>query len=196
VGCRRAPEGFPDGTHDSFRRFLPQCSTLANAVINENCSALASLSRPPRETWQTDEQCNCSRGRRRVANPSRRAATNLRKTFTLQSVSFIASYEDSRAPDSVPRHSRGVRRGIPRSPPFVCLSTSAFLSSRVPADLRCLSLVRCGTSLVADVEVRSRCLLSFFRRSVDTKSYTSTAHNQTKAHKYFLRWFMFATEGS
>jgi hypothetical protein len=114
------PRGFQTAPTIPLDASYRQFSTLANAVINENCSALASWSRPPRETRQTDEQCNCSRGRRRVANPSRRAATNLRKTFTLQSVSFIASYEDSRALDSVPKHSRGVRRGIPgRRPSYV-----------------------------------------------------------------------------
>src|SRR5882724_7853508 len=54
------------------------------------------------------------------------------------------------------------------------------LSSMVPTDLRCLSLVRCATNLVADVEVGSRCLLNFFRRSINTKSYTSTVHYKPK----------------
>src|SRR6266481_2233477 len=70
------------------------------------------------------------------------------------------------------------------------------LSSRVPTDLRCLSLVRCATNLVADVEVGSRCLLNFFRRSSNTKSYTPTSHYKPKVHKYWLQWVIFATESS
>ena len=66
----------------------------------------------------------------------------------------------------------------------------------VPKDLRCLSLVRCATNLVADVEVGSRCLLNFFRRSSKTKSYTSTPHCKPKVHKYWLQRFIFATESS
>jgi hexosaminidase len=34
------------------------------------------------------------------------------------------------------------------------------------------------------------------RRSIDTKSYTSTLHNQPKVHKYLLRCFIFATKSS
>jgi hexosaminidase len=34
------------------------------------------------------------------------------------------------------------------------------------------------------------------RRSIDTKSYTSTLHNQQKVHKYLLRCFIFATKSS
>src|SRR6266853_3729741 len=70
------------------------------------------------------------------------------------------------------------------------------LSSMVPTDLQCLSLVRCATNLVADVEVGSRCILNFFRRSSKTKSYTSTAHYQPKVHKYWLQRIIFATESS
>src|SRR5882724_9745806 len=70
------------------------------------------------------------------------------------------------------------------------------LSSTVPTSLRCLSLVRCATNSVADVEVGSCCLLNFFRRSINTKSYTSTLHNQQKVYKYSLRCFIFATESS
>jgi hypothetical protein len=50
--------------------------------------------------------------------------------------------------------------------------------------------------LVADVEVGSRCLLNFFRRSINTKSYTSTAHSQRKLHKCLLPSVIFATESS
>src|SRR6266852_1979752 len=71
------------------------------------------------------------------------------------------------------------------SPPVRRLpAVGLLLSSMVPTDLRCLSLVRCATNLVADVEVGSCCLLNFFRRSIKTKSYTSTAHHKLKAHKY------------
>ena len=80
---------------------------------------------------------------------------------------------------------------VPRLP-----AVGLLLSSRAPTDLRCLSLVRCATSLVVDVEVGSRCLLNFFKRSINTKSYTSTPHNQLKVHKYLLRSFIFATESS
>src|SRR5258707_14094524 len=83
------------------------------------------------------------------------------------------------------------------SPPVRRLPAVGLLpSSMVPTDLRCLSLVRCATNLVADVEVGSRCLLNFFRRSSKTKSYTSTAHYQPKVHKYWLQWVIFATESS
>src|SRR5436190_18452482 len=84
-------------------------------------------------------------------------------------------------------HSPPVRRLPAVGPP---------LSSMVPTDLLCLPLVRCATNLVADVEVGSRCLLNFFRRSINTKSYTSTANNQPKVHKYRLRCFIFATESN
>src|SRR5271167_8613 len=70
------------------------------------------------------------------------------------------------------------------------------LSSMVPTNLRCPLPVRCATNLVADVEVGSRCLLIFFRRSINTKSYTSTSHNQTKVHKQAPRCPIFATESS
>ena len=70
------------------------------------------------------------------------------------------------------------------------------LSSMAPTNLRCPLPVRCATNLVADVEVESRCLLNFFRRSINTKSYTSTPRNQPKVHKYSLRCFIFATESS
>src|SRR5882724_4946950 len=84
-----------------------------------------------------------------------------------------------------------------RSPPVRRLpAVGLLLSSRVPTDLRCLSLVRCATNLVADVEVGSRCLLNFFRRSSKTKSYTSTPHCKPKVHKYWLQRFIFATESS
>src|SRR5229473_2772776 len=83
------------------------------------------------------------------------------------------------------------------SPPARRLpAVGLLLSSRVPTDLQCLSLVRCATNWVADVEVGSRCLLNFFRRSINTKSYTSTAHYKPKVHKYWLRCFIFATESS
>src|SRR6266852_3985433 len=83
------------------------------------------------------------------------------------------------------------------SPPVLRLpAVGLLLSSMVPTDPRCPSLVRCATNSVADVEVGSRCLLIFFRRSIKTKSYTSTSHNQSKAHKYSLRCFIFATESS
>src|SRR6266849_5841492 len=83
------------------------------------------------------------------------------------------------------------------SPPVRRLpAVGLLLSSMVPTDLRCLSLVRCATNLVANVEVGSRCLLNFFRRSTDTKSYTSTAHYKPKVHKYWLQCFIFATESS
>src|ERR1700686_3435849 len=83
------------------------------------------------------------------------------------------------------------------SPPVLRLpAVGLLLSSMVPIDLRCLSLVRCATNLVADVEVGSRCLLNFFRRSINTKSYTSTAHHKPKVHKYRLQRFIFATESS
>src|SRR5229473_2756729 len=83
------------------------------------------------------------------------------------------------------------------TPPALRLpAVGLLLSSMVPTDLRCPSLVRCATNLVADVEVGSRCLLNFFRRSINTKSYTSTPHNQQKVHKYSLRCFIFATESS
>src|SRR5882724_1264123 len=78
------------------------------------------------------------------------------------------------------------------SPPVRRLpAVGLLLSSRVPKDLRCLSLVRCATNSVADVEVGSRCLLNFFRRSINTKSYTSTAHYETKVHKHWLQRFIF-----
>src|ERR1700757_1408646 len=80
---------------------------------------------------------------------------------------------------------------VPRLP-----AVGLLLSSMVPTDLRCLSLVRCATNLVADVEVGSHCLLNFFRRSINTKSYTSTSHYETKVHKYWLQCFIFATESS
>src|SRR6202162_2150139 len=83
------------------------------------------------------------------------------------------------------------------SPPALRLpAVGLLLSSMVPTDLRCLSLVRCATNSVADVEVGSCCLLNFFRRSINTKSYTSTLHNQQKVYKYSLRCFIFATESS
>src|SRR6266481_5292683 len=83
------------------------------------------------------------------------------------------------------------------SPPVLRLpAVGLLLSSMVPTDLRCLSLVRCATNLVADVEVGSRCLLNFFRRSINTKSYTPTAHYKPKVQKYWLRCFNFATESS
>src|SRR6266404_9363135 len=83
------------------------------------------------------------------------------------------------------------------SPPALRLPAVGLLtSSMVPTDLRCLSLVRCATNSVADVEVGSRCLLNFFRRSIKTKSYTSTAHYKPKVHKYWLQRFIFATESS
>src|ERR1700756_4017900 len=83
------------------------------------------------------------------------------------------------------------------SPPARRLpAVGPLLSSMVPTDLRCLSLVRCATNWVADVEVGSRCLLNFFRRSISTKSYTSTAHYQPKVYKYWLQCFIFATESS
>src|SRR5229473_3414406 len=83
------------------------------------------------------------------------------------------------------------------SPPALRLpAVGLLLSSMVPTDLRCLSLVRCATNSVADVEVGSRCLLNFFRRSINTKSYTSTSQNQTKVHKYLLRCFIFAMGSS
>jgi hypothetical protein len=49
-------------------------------------------------------------------------------------------------------------------------AVSLRLRSRVPADLRRLSLVRCVTSLLADVEVGSYCLLDFFKRRTNPKS--------------------------
>jgi hypothetical protein len=58
------------------------------------------------------------------------------------------------------------------------------LSSRVPTSLRCPLPVRCATNLVNDVEVGSRCLLNFFRRRINTTSYTSTSRNHLKIHKY------------
>ena len=74
------------------------------------------------------------------------------------------------------------------SPPVRRLPAVGLLpSSMVPTDLQCLSLVRCATNLVADVEVGSRCLLNFFRRSSKTKSYTSTPHCKPKVHKYWLQ---------
>src|SRR5882724_1005978 len=83
------------------------------------------------------------------------------------------------------------------SPPVRRLPAAGLLlSSRVPTDLRRLSLVRCATNLVADVEVGSRCLLNFFRRSSKKKSYTSTARYKPKVQKYWLRCFNFATESS
>jgi hypothetical protein len=45
-----------------------------------------------------------------------------------------------------------------------------FFSSRVPTHLRCFSLVRCATNLVADAEVGSRSLLNFFRRNINIES--------------------------
>src|SRR6266849_5237487 len=83
------------------------------------------------------------------------------------------------------------------SPPVLLLpAVGLLLSSMAPTDLRYLSLVRCATNSAADVEVGSCCLLIFFRRSINTKSYTSTPHNQPKVHKYSLRCFIFATESS
>src|SRR6266403_294825 len=70
------------------------------------------------------------------------------------------------------------------------------LSSMVPTNLRCPWPVRCATNLVADAEVGSRCLLNFFRRSSNTKSYTSTSQIQSKVHKYPLQCIIFATESS
>src|SRR3984893_7770967 len=74
------------------------------------------------------------------------------------------------------------------SPPALRLpAVGLLLSSMVPTNLRCLSLVRCATNLVADVEVGSRCLLNSFRRSINTKSYTSTPRNQPRVHECLLR---------
>src|SRR6266852_4976989 len=70
------------------------------------------------------------------------------------------------------------------------------LSSRAPTNLRCLLPVRCATNSVAGVEVGSRCLLNFFRGSVNTKSYTSTSDDQSKVHKQSPRCSIFATESS
>jgi hypothetical protein len=64
-----------------------------------------------------------------------------------------------------------------------------------PAEIKA-KRVKKPTNWVADVEVGSRCLLNFFRRSINTKSYTSTSHNQSKVHKYWLQCFIFATESS
>src|SRR5216684_4699609 len=83
------------------------------------------------------------------------------------------------------------------SPPALGLpAVGPLLSSTVPTSLRCLSLVRCATNSVADVEVGLCCLLNFFRRSINTKSYTSTSHYKPKVHKYWLQCFIFATESS
>src|ERR1700731_3706336 len=83
------------------------------------------------------------------------------------------------------------------SPPMLRLpAVGLLLSSMVPTNLRCPSLVRCATNSVADVEVGSRCLLNSFRRSIKTKSYTSTAHHKPKVHKYWLQRFIFAMESS
>jgi hypothetical protein len=54
------------------------------------------------------------------------------------------------------------------------ITVSVNLSSMVPTNLRCPLPVRCATNLVADVEVGSRCLLIFFRRS--------TNHQHEKLH--------------
>src|SRR5664279_502515 len=70
------------------------------------------------------------------------------------------------------------------------------LSSMVPTNLRCPLPARYATNSVADVEVGSRCLLNFFRRSTNTKSYTSTSDNQSKVHKDSTRCSIFATESS
>src|SRR6266853_3829840 len=53
---------------------------------------------------------------------------NLRKTPSPQVVTVIAPYEDCRDPDSAPRHSREVRRGIPgRGPSYVSRQARARL---------------------------------------------------------------------
>src|SRR6266852_4516260 len=83
------------------------------------------------------------------------------------------------------------------SPPALRLpAVGLLLSSMVPTDLRFPSLARCATNSVADVEVGSRCLFNFLRRSINTKSYTSTSHYKPKVHKYWLQCFIFAMESS
>lgn len=69
-------------------------------------------------------------------------------------------------------------------------------ASKAPTNLRCPLPARCATNLVADVEVGSRCLLIFFRRSRNTKSYTSTSQHQTKVQKHASRCSIFAMESS
>ena len=71
MGCRKAQEAFPDGTHTipldaSYRR----CFTLANAVVNENCAVLAS---------------SCIN-----SHPQTRGATRFSKTIRLASFSKSA----------------------------------------------------------------------------------------------------------
>src|SRR5215831_19125963 len=83
------------------------------------------------------------------------------------------------------------------SRPALCLrEVDLLLSSMVPTNLRCPLPVRYATNLVADVEVGSRCLLIFLRRSINTKSYSSTSHDQIKVHKQPPRCSIFATESS
>src|SRR5271169_4999007 len=83
------------------------------------------------------------------------------------------------------------------TPPVLRLpAVGLLLSSMAPTNLRCPLPVRCATNLVAHVEVGSRCLLNFFRRSANTESYTPTSDDSSKVHKDSTRCSIFATESS
>jgi hypothetical protein len=110
----------------------------------------------------------------------------IRPYFSLQSVVFArASRSAAEAP--LPPvfgfvHACGYAHGVflahrTNSRPVLRVPEVDLLrSSMVPTNLRCPLPVCWATNLVADVEVGSRCLLNFFRRSIHRKSYISTSY--------------------